>query len=365
MCEWLEAAQGTTNCADCNSENPKYYNPNYQIFVCMSCAQIHEEIQCKRGTLKSQRLEVLSEGKKGQAVRGEGNVKVNGKYERFLPLYYPKQGDMTPPDIRKEFITHKYVKETFCTNGNYLKYTPASGGMEGVLEKKGKDKSLWKSRHFVLTPVSIKYFLETGQSEPKSCLPVSQLEIHLEMCDRTRSCLVLTHLSDSGASGRKYYVRTAGGDLLFDWYFALLTAQSAKDSKHRGTLSRAVVGLVSQSKKVSKSGQLYKVGTHSFDIWRKRWFSINASHVTYSANKLSALPQGDFMLGPDYEGYAVEMGATHKMPAPTKYTFQLVTPDRTYKLCADTYEDRESWMYAFNCAIENIIGDNDQLSNSI
>ncbi|KAI6654966.1 Arf-GAP with dual PH domain-containing protein 1-like isoform X2 [Oopsacas minuta] len=212
--------------------------------------------------------------------------------------------------------------------------------MEGVLEKKGKDKSLWKSRHFVLTPVSIKYFLETGQSEPKSCLPVSQLEIHLEMCDRTRSCLVLTHLSDSGASGRKYYVRTAGGDLLFDWYFALLTAQSAKDSFSS-----------SSQMDVYRMGNLYKAGAQSFDMWRLRWFSLNGAHVTYSSEKLSAKPRGDFMMGPMSKGFKVESGVTHRIPAPTSFTFQVLTGGRTYKLCAETAEERDSWIDAFSRSI--------------
>ena len=353
MCQWLPASQGATNCSDCNSENPQYFNPNYEIFVCRNCAQIHEEIKCKKGKLKSVKTETLSEDRLRGALSGQGNVKVNGRQERFLPAYYPKQGDMTPQDIRKEFITHKYVKETFCTHGAFLKYAPSTGRMEGVLEKKGKDKSVWKLRHFVLTPLTIEYFTESGHSEPKCRLPLSQLELHLEECERTRSCLVLTHLSDTGVSGRKYYVRTAGVDLLFDWYFALLTAQAAKAAIFYGTLSRAGVGVVSEAKSVSKTGQLYKVGTHNFDMWRKRWFSVNQTHVTYCANKLSALPQGDFKLGPPENGYRVEVGVTHRIPAPTSHTFQIVTPERTYKLCADTSEERDSWLHVFSCVIEN------------
>ena len=319
-----------------------------------------------KGKLKSVKTENLSEDRLRAALTGQGNIKVNGRQERFLPAYYPKQGESTPQDIRKEFITHKYVKETFCTHGAFLKYVPGTGRMEGVLEKKGKDKSVWKPRHFVLTPLSIEYFIEGGHSEPKCRLPLCQLELHLEACERTRSCLVLTHLSDTGSSGRKYYVRAAGVDLLFDWYFALLTAQAAKTAMYYGTMSRAGVGVVSEAKSVSKSGQLYKVGTHSFDIWRKRWFSINQTHVTYSANKLSALPQGDFTLGPPEKGYKVEVGVTHKMPAPSSYTFQIVTPERTYKLCAETSEERDSWMHAFYCVIENDLDSEDiKFSNSI
>ena len=366
MCEWLPATQGATNCSDCNSENPQFFNPNYEIFICRNCAQMHEEIKCKKGKLKSVKTDSLSEDKLRVAFAGQGNVKVNGRQERFLPAYYPKQGDNTPQDIRKEFITHKYVKETFSTHGAFLKYLPATGRMEGVLEKKGKDKSIWKLRHFVLTPLTIEYFTETGHTEPKRRLPLSQLELHLETCERARSCLVLTHLSDTGCSGRKYYVRTTGVDLLFDWYFSLLAAQAAKVAKFYGTLSRAGVGVVSEAKCVSKSGQLYKVGTHSFDIWRNRWFSINHTHVTYSANKMSALPQGDFTLGPHEKGYRVEAGVTHRIPAPSSHTFQVITPDRIYKLCANTREERDSWIQAFSCVIDNYMDSYDvKFSESI
>ena len=367
MCEWLAVAQGATNCADCNAENPNYFNPNYEIFVCRECAQIHESIICKKGHLKSVRVDTMSTDKQQQAVSAEGNVKVNGKLERFLPVYYPKQGESTPPDLRKEFITHKYLRETFSTHASFLKYPPASGRMEGPLEKKAKDKSTWKPRHFVLSSLSIEYYLELGHWEPKSRVPLSQLELHLEEWEKGRSCLVLTQLSDTGASGRKYYVRSVSEgrdpDQLFDWYFALLTAVSLTNSTYKGTLSRAVVGLISESKHVTKSGVLYKVGTHALDIWRKRWFSINGTHVTYSASKLCAMPQGDFTLGAVHSGYRVEVGVSHRVRAPSLFTFQIVTPGRTYKLCAESEEDRDSWMLAFSGGIDN--GDDFKYSNSI
>ena len=356
MCEWLAVAQGITKCADCNSDNPNFFNPNHQIFVCRECAQIHETLSYQKGRLKSVRLDTMSKDKQQQAIVAEGNISVNGKLERFLPVYFPKQGEATPPDLRREFITHKYLKGTFCTHASFLKYGPASGRMEGLLEKKGKDKSLWKPRYFVLSPLSIEYYLEFGQTEPKSRLPLSQVELHLERCVRERSCLVLTHLSHAGVSGRKYYLRGEPSQL-FDWYFAFLTAKAARDSAYNGTLARAVFG-VSQSKSAFKSGNLYKVGTHLFDLWRKRWFSINGTHITYCSSKLAAMPQGDFVLGPGYKGYRVETGLSHKVPPPTRFTFQIVTPDRTYRLCAETEEDRDTWVEAIESAIDSAI-DND------
>ena len=366
MCEYLSVVQGSTNCADCNTNNPKFFNPNYEIFVCRDCALIHESISCEKGRLKSVRIDTMSEDKQQQAINSEGNVKVNGKLERFLPAYYPKQGDATPPDIRREFIAHKYLRETFSSHANFLKYRAASGQMEGFLEKKAKDKSLWKPRYFVLSPACIEFYLEAGQTDPKSRLPLSQTELHLEQCVRGRSCLVLTHLSDTGTSGRNYYVRSVLGsvtDQLFDWYFAFLTAQAARQTAYNGTLSRAVFGYVSESKGTNKSGVLYKVGAHSLDLWRKRWFSINGNHVTYSVNKLSALPQGDFMLGPVCEGYRVETVVSHKVPSPTRFTFQIVTPDRIYKLCAETEADMDRWMEVFSEAIDT--GEGAKFAHSI
>ena len=335
----LTCSSNNPNCADCNTANPTWYDFHQGVFVCTQCSGVHRGLPSKGVRVKSVDLDNWTQEEVREVENKEDNKSVNERLEKFLPAYYPKQGERTPQDIRKEFITHKYVKETFCTHGAFLKYVPGTGRMEGVLEKKGKDKSVWKPRHFVLTPLSIEYFIEDGHSEPKCRLPLSQLELHLEACERTRSCLVLTHLSDTGSSGRKYYVRAAGVDLLFDWYFALLTAQAAKST----FLSPPpVTG--------SKLGTLYKVGVHSFDLWKPRWFSLQGTRVTYSTDKLSAVTQGDFVL---YPADRVEAGVTHKIPPPTKFTFQVVTLTRTYKLCAETAREREEWMDAIGRAISS------------
>ena len=335
----LTCSANNPNCADCNADNPLWYNFHQGVFVCTQCSGVHRGLPSRGVRVKSVDLDNWTQEEVLEVASKEDNKSVNERLEMFLPAYYPKQGDMTPQDIRKEFITHKYVKETFCTHGAFLKYAPSTGRMEGVLEKKGKDKSVWKLRHFVLTPLTIEYFTESGHSEPKCRLPLSQLELHLEECERTRSCLVLTHLSDTGVSGRKYYVRTAGVDLLFDWYFALLTAQAARFN----FLSPAPV-------KGARLGTLYKVGAHSFDLWKPRWFCLQGTRVTYSTDKLSAAIQGDFRLCP---ADRVETGVCHKIHPPTKFTFQVVTPSRTYKLCAESAQEREGWIEAFVRAISS------------
>lgn len=355
MCEAFPIAQGATNCADCNSENPSFFNPNYEVFLCRSCAQIHEEIKCEKGKGKSVRLDSLNEAKQIQAKQADGNIKVNGRFERFLPNFFTKSGDATSSDIRREYILHKYIRETFLTHAQFQKYEQSVARMEGALEKKGKDKSVWKERHFVLSPLAIEYFIEKEQIEPKGSIPISQMELHVE-CQRGVSCLVLTHLSHKGASGRKYYVRSLLGgkdsSQLFDWYFALLGAQQKCDGSISATMSRAVLGSFGESMRITKSGTLYKVGTGSMDIWRRRWFALNGTHVTYATDKLSALPQGDFQIGSESSGYRVEDTVSHKIRAPSKFTFQVVTPERTYKLCAESGKERDEWMEVFSRAME-------------
>ena len=338
-------------CADCNAPNPTWYNFNQGVFVCVYCAGVHRGLPTQGVRVKSVELDNWTESEIREVELSCNNEIVNGKLERFLPVYYPKQGESTPPDLRREFITHKYLRETFSTHASFLKYPPASGRMEGSLEKKGKDKSIWKPRHFVLSHLSIEYYLELGQSEPKSRVPLSQLELHLEEWERGRSCLVLTQLSGTGASGRKYYVRSVSEgrdpDQLFDWYFALLTAINASYSISN-SLSYVRI-------EESKNGNLHKVGSHTFDCWKLRWFSLNGTHLTYSVNKLSALSQGDFKIGPASKGYRVEVGVSHRVRAPSRFTFQIVTPDRVYKLCAESEEDRDSWMMVLNRIIHTQI----------
>ena len=327
-------------CADCNAPKPTWYNFNQGVFVCVQCAGVHRGLPNQGVRVKSVDLDNWTEEEVREMEMSCSNEIVNERLEKFLPVYFPKQGEATPPDLRREFITHKYLRGTFCTHASFLKYGPASGRMEGLLEKKGKDKSMWKPRYFVLSPLSIEYYLEFGQTEPKSCLSLSQVELHLERCVRERSCLVLTHLSHAGVSGRKYYLRGEPSQL-FDWYFALLTAKAASDSV---TISNSV-------RVEAKNGNLYKVGGQSYNCWKLRWFSLNGSHITYSVDKLSALPQGDFNLGPASKGYRVEAGVSHKIRSPTRFTFQVVTPDRTYKLCAKSGEERDSWMETFSSVI--------------
>ena len=344
----LALAKSNPNCADCGSLDATWFNFHLKVFVCVNCAGVHRGINLEGVRVKSVELDKWSVAEVAEAENSGGNDTMNEQLESFLPYFYHKLGAITAPEIRKEFILHKYVKHTFRNLEHFSQYLASAGKLVGSLEKKGKDKSVWKERHFILTPLHIQYYIEKGQSVAKGAIPLSQLEFHLETHEFAPSCLVLNQLTASGVSGRRYYVRglRSGRDSaqLFDWYFALLAAHSATEDTS--------IGLFSAQPQLGpeftrKSGNLYKVGAHRADLWKERWVVLNGSHLTYSKDQMSHAPQGDIRIGSADQGFRVEAGTNHLVRAPTRFTFQLVTPSRTYKLCADSSDDMNGWLETF------------------
>ena len=94
------------------------------------------------------------------------------------------------------------------------------------------------------------------------------------------------------------------------------------------------------------SGWLEKVGEHKNDIWRRRWFTLFNTHVTYSETPLSPSPKGHFYLGPDTKGYSVDTlkSKNHLLSPPNGFIFRVVTPGRLYHLCAKSDAMSRDWI---------------------
>ena len=317
-------------CADCGEKEIVSVDILYSVGICDKCSAVHKQL---RKTDKQ--IKIISDVSK-ESIQ---NDSVNQELEKFLPSIPLKQGKGMHESIRKTFIYNKYNGKTYAIESQYNSFASSAGVMSGYILKKGKQGGTWKYRFFVLKNGCLDYFVD-DQVVPKSSLELDKLTMFLETLENGTYQLTINYVSESSKS-RTYYLNFTTAKDLYNWYFAILTAQSF------------VVGKVDiYSSQQIMSGYLYKVGTGKLDRWKKRWVTFNKGHLMYFPDKKSPYPVGEFDISGKEQGYDVIVGdVEHILSAPNKHTFRIVTPSRVYKLCAENQLELEEWIEV----IRNII----------
>ncbi|KAJ3444284.1 ribosomal protein S6 KINASE [Anaeramoeba flamelloides] len=110
------------------------------------------------------------------------------------------------------------------------------------------------------------------------------------------------------------------------------------------------------SKKVYKQGFLVKRGA-LIKSWKKRWFVIRGSVLSYYKSKTAKFPKGLIPLTP---GVTVEITKKGRK----KFVFSVTIPQkRTFFISASSEEDRKEWMEAISDTIKMIKTDKVSLKN--
>ena len=315
-------------CADCGDEELVSVDIHYNVGICDKCCDVHKKLKTT-----DQHIIGISEENRNLIQ----NYSVNQELEKFLPSISLKQGKGMHESIRKVFIFQKYNSKMFAIESNCNNFEPSAGVMSGYILKKGKKGGVWKNRFFILKNGRLDYFVE-NKLVPKSSLEVDKLSMLIETLENDSYQLTINYIPESSTSRIYYLIFTTIIDL-YNWYFAILTAQSIE-----------MVDM--HPSQQIMSGYLYKVGTGKLDRWKKRWVTLNKGHLMYFPDKQSPHPSGEFDISGKEHGYNVEIGGIkHIVSAPNKYTFRIITPSRVFQLCAENQLELEAWIEV----IKNVI----------
>lgn len=134
-------------CADCGAPEPEWASYKLGVFVCIHCSGIHRNLFSK---VKSIKLDNWDDSLI-EIMESKGNAKARDVYEKAVPSYYyrPHQNDYT--FLREQWIRAKYERLEFTGETKYPPPPYTTGFYEGLLWKRGKEKSQFNQRKFVLS----------------------------------------------------------------------------------------------------------------------------------------------------------------------------------------------------------------------
>nr|CAD7413737.1 unnamed protein product [Timema cristinae] len=171
----------------------------------------------------------------------------------------------------EQWIRAKYQREEFC---HPERQTYIQGYMEGFLMKRGKEDSRYHARKFILSEAedTLKYHIKE-KKEPKAVIRLSELNVAFTP-EKTNipNSLQLSFLKDG--STRHIYIYHQDAEVIINWYMAIRCAKL-----HRLQIAYPAVSeseLIDHlTKDFAREGWLWKTGPHSYDGYKKRWFSLD------------------------------------------------------------------------------------------
>ena len=276
-----------------------------------------------------------------------GNEVVNEKYEQYLPAYYKRPTKDDPELLRSEWIKAKYAREEFIYPDRQSAY--CSGIKEGNLYKRGRDDKSFKKRRFVLTRKdnghTLSYFVKEKDIIPKCEIDLDTVNVVFarDKIGVNPNGLQITYFL--GGQTRSLFVYADDPKEIVDWYNAIRAAKFewrriAHPHKDEKELAADLTN------DFNLEGWLHKMGPKKNDGFKKRWFTLDNRKLMYSEDPLSPFPKGEVYIGHADGGYGVSMGAK-EVRSSLDYVFTLNTPGRDFILTANTREDMDQWICAF------------------
>ncbi|KAL3876299.1 hypothetical protein ACJMK2_034163 [Sinanodonta woodiana] len=339
--------KGNNVCADCRDEEPEWASCNLGIFLCQVCAGIHRGLGTDISRVKSTRLDNWDDDQVKRMAE-IGNEVANSKYERLLPMFYKRPTKEDVDIIRQQFIKAKYQRLEFCNIDKQASYN--SPVKEGYLMKKGKYKTKFQARKFVLTRQDnkIKYYNKENARQPKEDIELDDLNaVFVPEKMGNPNGLQLTYLKDG--TTRNLFIYHESAQDIVSWYTAIRAAKFER---------RKVAFPDRDDSELAKDlttnfyceGYLHKMGPNN-EPYKKRWFTLDKRKMSYLEEPMSPFPKGEVFIGHQDGGYSVDIGGPD-VKNNQGFPFTQKTPDRLYILCAESHDDRERWIMALKKIID-------------
>ncbi|XP_067043531.1 arf-GAP with dual PH domain-containing protein 1-like isoform X1 [Acropora muricata] len=352
LCQ-IRRTNGNNQCADCRSPDPKFTCLNKGLFLCINCCGVHTSFNNES---ESARIKSIEIGDWTEAMLGfmeqHGNEKGSAIWEKNVPVFYrrPKPGD--PHVLKEQWIRSKYEHKQFMEGAKEPSYI--NGSMRGHLKKKRKDDNNWNLRLFVLSESKLSYYIKE-QEKPKNVLDVAKINVTFaqEKTDQDNS-LQITYVTDGVT--RNYFVSSESGREIVDWYMAI---RAAKLKVHEENGLKFDPLNMELTRDFTMEGYLEKRGPRG-EPWQKRWCTLDGRRFLYFEQPMSPEAKGEFIIGSQTEGFAVQQGEVTGKFQDEDYCFTLTTPDRHFLFKADTENERMMWLNCISDVVAQPMTDEDK-----
>lgn len=194
------------------------------------------------------------------------------------------------------------------------------------------------------------YYKQKSDASPKDALDISKLNVMIADHKTGKpNCLQLS------CNNRHYFVQADSSKECVDWLLAIRAARLALLHE----TERTCVTPLQLSRKLSwefrLEGYLTKCGD-STKTWKKRWFTLSDTHLSYFTDPMDAFATGEVALGPTTRGFEVKQASAPFPNAPHPHNFTVFTPEtkRTYEICAEEKEDMMKWISAIQDVLDSL-----------
>jgi hypothetical protein len=332
--------------------------------VCISCAGIHRSLGAHISKVRSVDLDVL-ESSMLDTLANVGNRRANEVYE-FNRAEVAKFKPNPTDDYhkKKKFIVLKYKSRAFA-NPAVLPPLPSSAEddttegtessnesvtYEGWLTKQGNNYKAWRLRWFVLKDGTLSYFRTRGAAEPAGRIDLSIAQVKVSSLPRPNTLELVT-------PRRVYYLQADNSSDFFVWNEVLKKAiQQSSKIAHSISNNNAATSskeLMLKGGNADYIGFLIKRGLQ-MKTWKKRYFVLKDNKLAYYVKPGETTPKGSISLcSAEFRIASDETRAKIVVPAVFNNMplFELITPNRTYYILAETMDELNGW----RTAIENAI----------
>eukprot|EP00736_Rhodelphis_marinus_P009162 Rmarinus@m.12752 len=260
--------------------------------------------------------------------------------------------------------TRRDTKSMVVTVGNIV-----DPEHEGYLRKMGGTNTRWKKRYFVLKNAHLYYFETNKAPKPLGMIPLENTTIREAHPSPDAKYQWSLGIFPEDESVKKYFLCADTGDEFDAWMQKLLRSKPGEGepdtplvstltnvrTSHGGSVSVSGDFAATTAGKfigAEKEGYMKKLGGGN-DRWRKRWFVLKEGTLYYFERPHSEKPLGAVEL----DGCSIE----HAQPVADprrRFCLAVVPPgalqmyQKTYYVCLDSEEDRDSWQSALQAAVD-------------
>ncbi|XP_061893282.1 arf-GAP with dual PH domain-containing protein 2-like isoform X3 [Entelurus aequoreus] len=333
-----------SHCADCGAPDPDWASYKLGLFVCLNCSGIHRNLSSRVKSIKLDNWE----DELVELMKSNGNARATALYEKALPPYYYRPQQTDSAVLREQWIRAKYERKEFTGETKYPPPFYTTGFYEGMLWKKGKVKSQFLKRKFVLSEpdFTLLYYNKENESKgPKAVIAIKDLNVTFqpEKIGHPHG-MQITYLNR--VHTRNLFVYHESPEEIVTWYNALRAVRYKYLKTAYPTATEA--DLISNiMHNYPKEGYMEKTGPLQKEPFKKRWFildSHNRKLLYFKGRTQKSLGSSSLAQKTTVTLLATVLPNTH-----VETNGSLASPWRrptgSLCLCASTRRNRESgWM---------------------
>ncbi|XP_061829430.1 arf-GAP with dual PH domain-containing protein 2 [Nerophis lumbriciformis] len=340
-----------SHCADCGAPDPDWASYKLGLFVCLNCSGIHRNLS---SPVKSIKLDNW-EDELVELMKSNGNARATALYEKALPPYYYRPQQTDSAVLREQWIRAKYERMEFTGETKYPPPFYTTGFYEGMLWKKGKAKSQFLKRKFVLSEpdFTLLYYNKENESKgPKAVIAIKDLNVTFqpEKIGHPHG-MQITYLNR--VHTRNLFVYHESPEEIVTWYNALRAVRynylkTAYPTATEADLIRNIMH------NYLKEGYMEKTGPLQKEPFKKRWFILDSHNrkLLYFKGQLDAQELGVIFIGTENNSYSVsDCAPKHTRGNKWKSGITMETPERQFVFMCQHEEEQREWLDALRQVI--------------